>query len=58
MVIGIVFAWILGLGILLITLLSTSARAGQATITIQALSEAGAAHQLTDRPRIGIASRA
>lgn len=36
--IGIVFAWILGIGILLITLLSTSARGGQGTITINALS--------------------
>jgi zinc/manganese transport system permease protein len=37
-VIGIVFAWILGLGVLLITLLSTSAQGGQGTITISALS--------------------
>ncbi|MGI8863160.1 MAG: metal ABC transporter permease [Solirubrobacteraceae bacterium] len=37
-VIGIVFAWILGIGILLITLLATSARGGQGTITIGALS--------------------
>jgi zinc/manganese transport system permease protein len=37
-VIGIVFAWILGIGILLITLLSTSAGAEQGTITINALS--------------------
>ena len=37
-VIGIVFAWILGIGILLITLLATSARGGQGTITISALS--------------------
>ncbi len=37
-VIGMVFAWILGLGMLLITLLSTSAQGGQGTITISALS--------------------
>jgi zinc/manganese transport system permease protein len=37
-VIGMVFAWILGLGILLITLLATSARGGEGTITISALS--------------------
>jgi len=37
-VIGIVFAAILGIGILLITLLATSARGGQGTITISALS--------------------
>jgi zinc/manganese transport system permease protein len=37
-VIGIVFAWILGIGVLLITLLATSSQGGQGTITISALS--------------------
>jgi zinc/manganese transport system permease protein len=37
-VIGMVFAWILGIGILLITLLATSSQGGQGTITISALS--------------------